>query len=242
MKNRITLLICLTLLSTSLLSQSRVNRQKIKFNGSYEKMTSSIGWSYNETLGEWIDYQNVISVDKDYKTKFKYMMGGRMESHRDNNFLSLQIKTLMFKDVKYYVLIVKKFDGRYRYPSIMEDWIYWESTEGYIFTEKDYNKLKNIEGKIELKTEYRVILGSSYEEFDEIKFLDLIQTRLNDIGESSLNRRYSTYTFPILKTLSDQIEVIRFLLPHIPMFNNYDFKTEYFEVSPENFQKIIDIK
>ena len=65
-------------------------------------------------------------------------------------------------------------DGRYMYPSIYEDWYYWESTEGYIYTENEYNKLKNIEGKIELKTDYRVKLGSSLEEFDEIKFLDLL--------------------------------------------------------------------
>ena len=238
-------MICLILLSTSLFSQSRTNRQKLVFTGSSEIMTSSIGWSYNKTLGEWIDYQNVILDNKDYKTKYKFMMGGRMESKIDNNFLSIQIKTLKFKDVKYYVLIVKKMDGRYMYPSIYEDWYYWESTEGYIYTENEYNKLKNLEGKIELKTDYRVKLGSSSEVFDEIKFLDLIQTRLNDDnGKSSyiLDSYLIPYTFPVLKTVSDETEVIRFHVPHSSILKNYDFGKEYFEVSTENFQKIIDLK
>ena len=231
-----TSLIILLLFSITVFSQSRTNRQKLTFTNSSEKLTSSTGWCYNTTLGEWIGYDNVIEDDKEYQTKYKSLQGGYLMSRTDNNFLSIQTKTTSYKGIKYYVLMIKQYDGVYKYPSIYEDWYFWKETNGYLFTEDEYNKLNNLNGETKLETKYHVHLGSSYEKYDETKFLDLIQTELGrEKSEYS-----STYTFPILKSTSDETEVIRFFVPQsFSSYRTYNFEKEYFEVSPQEFDKII---
>ncbi len=58
-------MMCLTIVS---FGQERFNRTKILFDQNSEKLESAVGWSYNSKFGEWIDYQNVISDRKEYKT------------------------------------------------------------------------------------------------------------------------------------------------------------------------------
>ena len=67
----------------------------------------------------------------------------------------------------------------------------------------------------------------------------MIQTEL----EKTKSKSNYTYTFPILKTTSEEKEVVRFFLPIKNMAyistEKYNFDKEYFEVKPENFKKII---
>ena len=76
-------------------------------------------------------------------------------------------------------------------------------------------------------------MGSKYEEYDEIIFLDLIQTELSE--EKS---KYSDeYTFPVMKSKEG---AIRFYLPDNFLSNSkYDFKKKYFETNFESFEKIV---
>lgn len=218
--------------------QDRVNREKLSFLDKSNQLTTAVGWSYNTTLGEWVDYNNVIENDKSYKEKYKSLQGSYMMSHRTQNFISIQTKTLVYKDIKYYVLLVEKWDGDYKYPNIREDWRIYKTMYGYIFTETEYNKLNNIDGVMNLETQYIVSMGSYYEEYDEIVFLDEIQTNL-----SSEKSKYSfTYTFPIKKTETGDI---RFYVPNYfstlssSSYNAVDFEKEYFETTFDNFSKFI---
>lgn len=234
---KIILSIILFSLVTNVFSQSRVNRSKLSFSNSSEKLSSSIGWSYNETLGEWIDYENVINKDKVYKTKYKSLRGEYMMSRIKQNFIDIKTKSLSINEEKYFVVMVRKWNGRYKYPSIYKDWYSWEEVQGFIFTENEYSKILNFTGEIKLETNNYVELGSSYEKYDETVFLDLIQNELK-----SDNKYSSKYTFPVLKTTSDELEVIRFYVPQVftkSKFNSYNFEKEYLETSPENFDKII---
>jgi len=234
---KIILSIILFSLVTNVFSQSRVNRSKLSFSNSSEKLSSSTGWSYNETLGEWIDYENVINKDKVYKTKYKSLRGEYMMSRIKQNFIDIKTKSLSINEEKYFVVMVRKWNGRYKYPSIYEDWYSWEEVQGFIFTENEYSKILNFTGEIKLETNNYVELGSSYEKYDETVFLDLIQNELK-----SDNKYSSKYTFPVLKTTSDELEVIRFYVPQVftkSKFNSYNFEKEYLETSPENFDKII---
>lgn len=225
-----TLIMCLMTMVS--FGQDRVNREKLSFLNESDKLTSAVGWSYNTTLGEWVDYNNVIEHNKSY-TQGSYMM-----SHRTQNFISIQTKTLVFKDIKYYVILVEKWNGSYKYPNIREDWRKYKTMYGYIFTETEYNKLNNIEGGINLETQYMVSMGSYYEKYDEIVFLDKIQTNL-----SSEKSKYSrTYTFPIKKTETGDI---RFYVPNYFSTSSYasydkvDFEKKYFETTFDNFSKFI---
>ena len=213
--------------------QERSNREKLNFESTSGTLIKATGWAYNNILGEWIDYENVISEDKDYKVKYKSLQGGYMMSRFNQNFQKVQTKTVTYKGTTYYVLIVEKWNGRYEYPSIRKDWYEYQETIGYIYTKEEYQKLLNIESLVELKNQYTVSMGSKYEKYDETKFLDLIQTEL-----SKEKSKYSTeYIFPIIKS---QEGAIRYYLPESFSKNSkYDFEKKYFETDFESFNKII---
>lgn len=234
MKIKLTLI---TLLLTGTLfqvfGQERTNREKLSFDTTSGILSKATGWANNSTLGEWIDYENVISDSKDYKDKYKSLQGKYMMSRISQNFQKVQTRTITYTGTTYYVLIVDKWSGRYEYPSIREDWYTFKQTIGYIYTKEEYQKLLNIESLVELKTQYMVSMGSKYEKYDETKFLDLIQTEL-----SKEKSKYSSeYTFPIMKSKEG---AIRFYLPEsFSTYSKYDFEKKYFETDFENFTKII---
>ena len=213
--------------------QERTNREKLNFETTSGTLSKAIGWANNVTLGEWIDYENVISDSKDYKDKYKSLQGAYMMSNTNQNFQKVQTKTFTYKETTYYVLIVDKWSGRYEYPSIKKDWYEFKQIIGYIYTKDIYQKLLNIESLMELKTKYMVSMGSKYEKFDEAVFLDLIQTEL-----SKEKSKYSSeYTFPIMKSKEGSI---RFYLPEsFSTYSKYDFNKKYFEADFESFAKII---
>jgi hypothetical protein len=208
--------------------QERTNREKISFDTISGILSKATGWAYNSTLGEWVEYNNVISEDKDYKDKYKTLQGEWMMSRIIQNFQKVQTKTINFNGTKYYVLIVDKWSGRYEYPSIQEDWYTFKETIGYIYSKEEFQKLLKLESLVELKTQYKVSMGSKYEKYDEIKFLDLIQTKL-----SEEKKKYAIeYTFPVMKSKEG---AIRFYLPD---FSIYDFEKKYFESDFESFSTI----
>ncbi len=238
MKN-VVMMMTLMMCSITMVSfgQDRVNREKLSFIDKSDELTTAVGWSYNSTLGEWIDYNNVIDSDKSFKDKFKSLQGSYMMSYKTQNFISIQTKTVVYKGIKYYVLCVEKWNGDYKYPNIKEDWRVFKTMFGYIFTEKEYNKLNKIDGIVDLKTQYMVSMGSYYENYDESVFLDRIQTNLS----SEKSTYQPIYTFPIKKNENGDI---RFYVPNSfstskYSFNKVDFSKEYFETSFDNFSKLI---
>jgi hypothetical protein len=217
--------------------QDRVNRSKLSFDQSSEMLTNSIGWSYNETLGEWIDYDNVIDKDKNYKDKYKSLQGAYQMSNNSFKFNNLQVKTLVFEGNKYYILIQDKWTGRYKYPSIQQDWVKFRKVDGLIFNETEYQNLINYKTiNFYCVVEYDL----EFEDYNETKFLDLIQTELSK-PKDSYDRKYgSKWAMMITKTKDNKI---RFLTPTIldliVKYKTYDFTKMYFETDMINFNKLI---
>ena len=230
------LLILISLVFTnSVFGQDRVNRPKLSWDGGSEILSTSVGWAYNETLGEWVDYQNLISKDKSYK-QYKTLQGSHHMSDSKFTFNTLQIKTLTFNGTKYYVLIMDRWRGRYKYPTIFEDWIKFRSIDCYIFSESEYLKLKNYE-KVSFITEISFYL--EFEAYDEVKLLDHIQTSLSNETNLSESKYWNYYMF-ITQTDKGQI---RFLTPNryfsFDSYDKIDFEKTYFETSRINFDKLI---
>lgn len=215
------------------ITQERVNRKKLEFTTVSNVISKAVGWSYNSLLGEWIDFENVISDNKDYKDRFKSLQGQWMKSRINQNFNTIQSKKLLYNDKTYFVLVIDKWSGEYEYPNIMEDWYSFRQTIGYVFTNEEFQKLHKIDGVIELKTKQVIKLGSKYERYDELKFLDLIQTEL-----STEKSNFSIeYLFPIMKSKEG---LIRFYLPEdFSTFSEYNFDKSYFETEYDNFSKIL---
>jgi hypothetical protein len=213
--------------------QERANREKLSFVTTSKTILKAMGWAKNTTLGEWVDYENVISDDKNYKVKYKSLQGPYMMSKTSQSFQKVQTRTISYKGIIHYVLLVDKWSGQYEYPAIQEDWYQYKETIGFIYTKEEYQKLFNIENLVELKTKFKISMGSKYEKYDETIFLDLIQTELTD--EKS---KYSVeYTFPIMKSKEG---AIRFYLPDsFSTYSKYDFEKEYFETDYESFEKIV---
>ena len=213
--------------------QERVSREKLSFYATSGTLSKATGWSYNSTLGEWVDFENVISDNKDFKEKYKSLQGEYMMSETSQNFLNIQTKSVIYKGTTYYVVIVDKWSGRYEYPTLQQDWYSFNQTFGYIYTKVEYQKLLNIVSLVELKTQYMVSIGSKYEKYDETKFLDLIQTEL-----SQVKSEYSTeYTFPVMKSKEG---AIRFYLPDsFSTYSKYDFEKKYFETVLNDFSNLL---
>ncbi len=203
------------------------------FESSSDTLKTAKGWSYNSTLGEWVDYENVISYDKSYKDKYKSLQGEYMMSNTYQNFLNIQTKTIIYKDTLFYVLIIEKWSGAYKYPSIKQDWYTFKEVVAYIFKKEEYQKIFNVDNILELKTKNFVRMRLIYENYDEIKFLDLIQTEL-----STVKSKYSSdYTFPLMKSKEG---TIRFYIPdYFSTYSKYDFEKKYFETDIKNFNKIV---
>lgn len=207
------LIITLTLIILSgfqSFGQERVNRDKITFIDSSEIMRKATGWTYDNTRGQWFEHKNTIPIIE------------------DQDFLSVQTKTIFFNSKKYYVLIVAKLDGNWEYPSIHEGWYTYNVFRGYIFTENEYNKLYALDTTtLDIKIKYDV---NMINEFNEVEFLDLIQNKILTAKEDP----HFVLIMPIKKSTEG---AIRFYLPCYHF--QYDFKKRYFETDSVNFSKII---
>jgi hypothetical protein len=222
-------------------SQSRVNQTKPQFLPEQsEILTSAIGWAYNKSIGEWIDYENVISPEKRYKTEFSSLSGTPyMRSQENQNFISMQTRMFTYENKSYYLLMVIKWVGWYKYPRIHQDWEYAEDMVGYIFSPEEYNKLNNINGLVGLRP-IGGAGGGAGRKYDDNALLDSIQSILM---ESTVPGETGSI-FPVLKSEEGDI---RFCVPRYvgtqdkdPYYDSpFNFNRGYFETSPEEFSKII---
>lgn len=224
------------LIGFSTFAQERINRGKLEFTSESMVLNKSVGWSYNNAIGEWVDYGNVICSDKTYKSSDKEytvrykLSGANMMSRTEQNFNSLQIKSLTFNDVKYYVLIVDKWDGNYKYPTLNQDWTFFRKTCGYIFNELEYNKLKNIKSDTTTKINITHFI-EDINVYKENKFLELIEFELKNTPNCD------TYSFNLIKSRDD----IRFFIPSKADYID-SFQYNYFETSLDNFEKLSILK
>ena len=220
--NTIKFSIFLFLLTISLpgFTQERVNRPKLKFEASSDTLTKATGWAYNETLGEWIDYENSISDDKNSKQNYKVCD----LFYQNQNFSKLYTKSILHKGLKYYIFIIEKC------ASFKAD---FKKFDGYIFTDDEYQKLSNLQNIVELRTFGNVSQILKSNSIDETLFLDLIQSELLKEEE----KFKANYIFPVMKSSEG---MIRFYLPDFFWESNiYNFDKAYFEVDPKSFSKII---
>lgn len=148
-------------------SQDRNNREKLHFDKSSDILTSATGWSYNNQIGEWVDYKNVICSDKEYKTSFSSLQGSYMMSKNYQNFISIVSKTLMFNNNEYVVLVVTKWVGDYEYPSLKQDWYTYKATYGFVFSTSDFNSLKTLSDSSGILTKCVVEYRNSFEDFSK---------------------------------------------------------------------------
>jgi hypothetical protein len=228
------LIIASIFLAFNTFAQSRENKVNLKFDTKSEKLSSSIGWKLNKVTGKWIDNKNVI----DDKICEEYYL-----SHISQNFKWIQISTIKYNGVKFYVLLNERDGGEYKYPSIMQDWETNIQTHFMVIDSTEFVKLKNtinnkeakdvqITSKISgtISDRYKT-LGGEYL-YNEENLLAKIRVGLEKIG-------YIQTCFIINSQKADGIDVIRFRLPEPCNSSKMDFKEAYFEAKFEEFNKLL---
>lgn len=234
MKNLILLFVLA--ISTVSFGQDRVNRKTINFDLSSGIVKNATGWAYNPVLGEWVDYENVIEKSKDYKTEYKSLKGEYMMSHRDQNFISFQTKTININNDTLFVVLLERYGGRYKYPALQEDWYTFKKNEAFIFKKEEFEKLINLDtitDAIVMKTKYKAVFPMFKEEFSEEEFLKIIQTEI----DSEKSEYSATYGMYLQGAKSDGKLVIRFRVPeYIKTYGKpVEFDKEYFELDRDSF-------
>lgn len=228
MKNLFTVPILFLLLITNAVAQERVNGVKPTFAETSGQLTSATGWAFNTADQEWVDYPNMISDNKKYKGEYISSMDGTAQSMRDQSFISIQTRALNHKNKKYYVIVVEKWAGKQEYS--YSAYITYKETVGYIYTDKEYKKIQNVNMHVSLKTNMIVRMESS--DVTDSKLIEEIREEIDDPYKSS-----DQYALHVMKSTEGKI---RFYLPKkFSYTTDHNFKEEYFEIEPENFSMIV---
>lgn len=207
-------------------------------------ITNFVGWYYNSEHQKWCGSYNVIGggTYKNSKTP-RRLTAGDLAVY-DDNIISMQFKKVKFDGEYYYLLLAPYWKGKYRYPTIEVDWYWKKVTNVYVFTEGEYNKLKNLqEGITKLSTIYSTSYGGGIgfglcETFNSA-MMYLFKSR------QDLHSSHHTYHFYVKK---EDTRTIRFQnlssleldestdKPHYPQEN---FNFSYYEISANIFKQII---
>ena len=227
-------------------SQSRVNAVKQLTIGEFQSWVigdNVSGWDFDKGE-EWKERkgylrvggnQAFIDIYEKYEVK-RYK--DEIKSRTPQNFNEIGIIQITFKGEKYIGFGIEKVDGRYKYPSIMEDWYTEIDYHIYVFENNELSKLEDgFAGVSDLKV-FKGTYGDGLNRdkkyqscYDNLKFLFENEDRDNEI-----------FKFKI--TESDGLEVVRFLLPQ--KISQYgakpiDFENHYFEISMEKFNELLSL-
>ena len=168
------IIILLYIISLSIFSQERINKKSLEFIKQSEKLDSVDGWYYNEYEGNWSKNLNECNPNKNscswervdlsewdsiklmyknekYAWKYNPSKFCKISGIYNQNFKTLQFNLLIQNNIKYYILVIHKFDYGFEYPEIMEGGHTYNIEESYIFSEKEYIKLINIPKNIYIK-------------------------------------------------------------------------------------------
>jgi len=210
--------------------QSRENRSELQFDKSSEILSESTGWYFNNSTGEWIENQNFIDDTH-------YDIQGSSLSYMNQNFITLETKVVNHKGKNIYILILQKWSGSWKYPSIREDWQAYKTYNLFFFEETEWIKLSSIEGNILLKCSHQTSFRTDRE--------GSIEDSVQYILQNHYAKYPCEYVFSILKSEEGQI---RYYLPYrdskystdypVRYGDKFDFEKSYFETTPENFSKI----
>jgi hypothetical protein len=215
-------------------AQSRTNETMLEFKSKSQKLSSAIGWQKNEKTGKWIENKNVIDDRK---------VSSYGVSHISQNFKWLQFSTITQNGKDYYVFLYERLGGKYKYPSIYEDWEADKRTYFFVLSTEQYEKIKT---QIDLKTGKNIKITSKITDFisDRYKILggehlyneaNLLAKITNTIEKPS----YSESCFILNSQTTDGVNLLRFRLPERCYSVEKDMETKYFEVKISEFKAIL---
>lgn len=130
MRGSVTLLAAI--LCSSILRAQTVDRTSPALpvvSDAYATLKSVSGWSKNH-LGQWVELPGAIP----YRSKDAIELSQFTDKNLGaDNFTKLELRQVSVAGTTYPMLLVYRKVGRYRYPSISQDWIEYVSCRGFVF-------------------------------------------------------------------------------------------------------------
>ncbi|ADF54767.1 hypothetical protein ZPR_4466 [Zunongwangia profunda SM-A87] len=222
----------LLITSYSLSAQSQL-KSDIKIYKNIGIIKNATGWAYNNQENSWTDHPNYIKkniAEEEPSTHNK----STTISKAYQNFDSINLKTINYKNHFYYLLIVKCLEGKYTYPTLKKDWNYQSETKIFIFEETDINNLKSLNDYLCITTSRKIVITSKIENDEE--FISNIKRELIRLPSKSSKK----YTFVIRKLDN---ESVHFLLPQRYVEDPIEtIQNKYFEISLKDYYKFLGLK
>lgn len=208
-----------------------------KYDKRSSNLKSAIGWAYNDSTEQWVDYKNVILDDISYKKTSKIYQLDKRKSQTSQNFSEMQAKSFTLDGKEYVVLIVEKLIGGLQ-SATKEDWEMYKVRGAYIFDKKDYDRLLDIKDSVRIETVDNIYLDVPVHTTKRRVELTELNAFEYSLKGGNIRKPYK-HLFRVRK--SDKGD-IHFLVPYeIPVGKRKDinFDKNYFSVSPKEFSKIL---
>lgn len=242
------LIFLLTLLiGFSSYSQSRVNPKKDLIIGEFQSWVigdNVSGWDFDKGE-EWKERKGYLRVggrvslldiyEKDEERIEIYI--DKIKSYTTQNFNEWGVIKVNYKGEEYVGFGIETVGGRYKYPSIREDWYTYINYNVYLFKKEELLKLETLDGVVDLK----VFVGVYGDSLNKEKKYQSCYDNLKFVLENG-DRDEEIIKFK--KTESDGVDVIRFLTTQkISKYGDklIDFENHYFETSMEKFNELLSL-
>lgn len=151
------------------------------------------------------------------------------------NVIQLGLIPIKYLNESFVGLALEKFTGRYRYPAIKEDWIIKRSYYVYIFEFEEFEKIFNLRESTSILKSVFGTYGDPVQ--SDLKFQSTFENLLFLFERSKFYEK--DQIFKIEKTISNNSEVFRFLIPDKrSTVNSYNFEENYFEIPFENLNEL----
>ena len=110
----------LIIISYSLNVQAQ-NKPDIKTYKNIGIIKNATGWAYNSQENSWRDHPNYIKKNTAEDEVLAHNKNTTI-SKAYQNFDSISLQAINYKNHFYYLLIIKCLEGQYTYPTLKKDW------------------------------------------------------------------------------------------------------------------------
>ena len=223
-------------------SQSRTNAKKDLVIGEFQNWIigdNVSGWDFDKE--EWKERKGYLRVGKDVSSidifeKYN-STSTENKSKSPQNFNEWGVIKVTYKGEEYVGFGIETVGGRYKYPSIYEDWYTFINYNIYLFEKEELLKLESLDGILDLK----VLMGTYGDYLNKEKKYKSCYTNLKYLFE---NKYRDNEIFKFKKTESEGLKVVRFLTAQ--KISKYgpkpiDFENHYFEVNMEKFDELLSL-
>ncbi|MCL6220503.1 hypothetical protein [Zunongwangia pacifica] len=214
--------------SFSVNAQSRIEPD-LKISKDIEILKDATGWVYDSQENSWTDHRNYIRKNTIENEELN-LNKSIIKSTSYQNFDSISLQKINYKNHFYYLFIIKCLEGEYTYPTLKKDWNYQSETKIFIFDETDINNLKGLNDYLCITTSRKIVMTKNDKDYASNIKRELMRLP---------NKSSKQYTF-VIRKLDD--ESVHFLLPQFYTTDPIEtIQNKYFEISLKAYYRFLGV-